>query len=66
MKPHYDFSNGVRGKFYQPDATFRLPIYLDAGVESYLAMKANSRGIELSELVNDLLRREIAILEAQL
>jgi hypothetical protein len=63
MKDHYDFSQGVRGKFYRPDATFRLPVYLDESVQSYLATKANAKGIELSDLVNDLLRREIEIIE---
>ncbi len=59
MKDLYDFSKGVRGKFYRPDAVFRLPIYLDEKVEKYLAAK----GVELSDLVNDLLRREIDIIE---
>ncbi|MCL2644268.1 MAG: hypothetical protein FWD51_02290 [Betaproteobacteria bacterium] len=64
MKDHYDFSKGVRGKFYRPDAAFRLPVYLDESVQSYLAAKANAKGIDLSDLVNDLLRREIEIIEA--
>lgn len=64
MRAHYDFSKGVRGKFHRPDAVFRLPVYLDEKVESYLAAKADAKGIELSELVNDLLRREIEIIES--
>lgn len=64
MKEHYDFSKGTRGKFYKPDAVFRLPVYLDEKVESYLAAKADAKGIELSDLVNDLLKREIDIIEA--
>ena len=28
MKKEYDFSKGERGKFYNKDATFELPIYL--------------------------------------
>lgn len=64
MKAHYDFSKGERGKFYRPNAVFRLPIYLDEGVQSYLATKAEAKGIELSDLVNDLLKREIEIIEA--
>ncbi len=63
MKDRYDFSKGVRGKFYRPDAVFRLPVYLDEKVESYLSAKADAKGIDLSELVNDLLRREIEIIE---
>ena len=51
MRAHYDFSKGVRGKLHRPDAVFRLPAYLDAKVENYLAAKADAKGIELSELV---------------
>lgn len=64
MKDHYDFSKGTRGKFYKPDAVFRLPVYLNTEVQNYLAAKADAKGIELSELVNDLLKREIEIIEA--
>ena len=63
MKSHYDFSKGERGKFYRPDAVFRLPVYLDEKVEKYLVAKAEAKGIDLSDLVNDLLRREIEIIE---
>jgi len=65
MKDHYDFSKGVRGKFYRPDAVFGLPVYLDEKVEIYLAAKADAKGVELSDLVNDLLKREIDIIEAE-
>jgi hypothetical protein len=64
MKSHYDFSKGERGKFYDPDATFQLPVYLDENIQSYLAEKAEAKGVELSDLVNDLLRREIEIIES--
>jgi hypothetical protein len=64
MKSHYDFSKAERGKFYSADAEFRLPVYLDKNVEQYLASRADAKGIELSDLVNDLLKREIDIIEA--
>jgi FimV-like protein len=63
MKRRYDFSKGVRGKFYNPEAVFRLPVYLDKKVEIYLAAKAAAKGIELSDLVNDLLNKEIEIVK---
>jgi hypothetical protein len=59
-----DCSKGTRGKFYKPDAVLRLPIYLDEKVESYLNERANAKGVELSVLVNDLLKKEIEIIEA--
>ena len=63
MKSHYDFSKGVRGKFHQPNAVFRLPVYLDEQIQRYLAAKAEAKGVELSQLVNDMLRREIELIE---
>jgi FimV-like protein len=63
MKRRYDFSKGVRGKFYKPDAVFRLPVYLDKKVEAYLTAKADTEGMELSDLVNDLLNKEIVIIK---
>jgi hypothetical protein len=62
MKDHYDFSKGQRGKFYEPDAVFRLPVYLDENIQNDLTEKAEAKGVELSDLVNDLLRREIEII----
>ncbi len=64
MKDHYDFSNGKRGQFYSPDAVFRIPVYLDEAVQSYLTERATSKGVELSDLVNDLLKKDIELIEA--
>jgi hypothetical protein len=63
MKDHYDFSKGTRGKFYSPDAVFRLPVYLDEKVQDYLAARADAKGIDLAELVNDMLRKDIELIE---
>lgn len=64
MKDRYDFSKGERGKFYRKDAVFRLPVYLDEKVQDYLAAKAEAKGVELAELVNDMLKKDIEIIEA--
>ena len=64
MPAEIDFSKGVRGKFYHASAKLNLPVYLDEAVQDYLAAKADAKGIELSDLVNDLLKREIEIIEA--
>ena len=64
MKRRYDFSKGERGKFYNSNAVFRLPVYLDKKVQSYLTAKADAKGVELSDLVNALLKKEIEIIEA--
>jgi hypothetical protein len=64
MKPEYDFTRGERGKFFRPDAEIRLPIYLDAEVQSYLAERAAQKGIPLEDMVNGLLRQEIQLIES--
>ena len=64
MKPEYDFSKGERGKFFRPNAELRLPIYLNADVQAYLAEPAAQKGIPLGEMVNTLLKQEIQIIES--
>jgi hypothetical protein len=59
-----DFSGGTRGKFHRPNARLNLPVYLDADVQSYLIALAAEKGMALSELANDLLKKDIAVLEA--
>ena len=63
MKKEYDFSKGVRGKFHRPDVTLNLPVYLDADVLDYLAATAKMKGVEVNDMVNDLLRKDIALIE---
>lgn len=64
MRDNYDFSNGVRGKFYHPNATHKLPVYLEAEVMSYFEEKAKAKGIELDAMLNELLKKDIALIEA--
>jgi hypothetical protein len=64
LPPEIDFSGGTRGKFYRPNARLNLPVYLDADVQAYLTALAARKGVALSELANDLLKKDIAILEA--
>ena len=64
MPAEIDFSGGVRGKFHQPVMRLNLPVYLEADVQAYLAEIASKKGMQLSDLANDLLKKEIAILEA--
>jgi hypothetical protein len=64
MKDEYDFSAATRGKFYRPDAQLIQPVHLDPEVLAYLADRAKARGVSLSGLVNDLLKKDIALIEA--
>lgn len=49
--------------FCKPGAAFKLPVYHEGAVQSYLAAKAQSKGVDLSDLLNDLLKKEIEIIE---
>lgn len=63
MKAEYDFSNAKRGQFFKKDAVLNLPVYLDDEIQSYLQKQAQSKGVELASLVNDLLRQDIKLIE---
>ena len=52
-KDCWDFSRGVRGRFYPPNAVFRLPVYPDEKVEKYLAANADAKGVELQRALRD-------------
>jgi hypothetical protein len=63
MKKEYDFSKGIRGKFYNKDAKFNLPIYLEPEIESFFLSIANQQNIELSQMINNILHKDKEILE---
>jgi hypothetical protein len=63
MPAEIDFSKGTRGKFYRPNAKLSLPVYLDEQVRAQLAALAEAKGVDLSALVNDLLRKDIELIE---
>jgi len=63
MRDEYDFSKGERGKFFNPDAKKNLPVYLDAEVLDYFEERAKQKGIELNVMINDLLKKDIAMIE---
>ena len=60
----YDFSKGVRGKFYQPNARFNLPVYLDTQVQQFVQRIATSKRTDVSAVVNRLLRSDMELVEA--
>jgi hypothetical protein len=57
MPAEIDFSKGTRGKFHRPGTKPHLPVYLDDHVQDALSKLAQAKGIELSTLVNQLLRK---------
>lgn len=65
MPSEIDFSNGVRGLHHVPKgATVLLPASIERSVWEYFAGKAAQKGVELSELLTEVLKRDIEINEA--
>ena len=64
VKREYSFSRGERGKFACHAAAVQLPIYLDKKVEAYLTERASSKGVAMGDLVNEMLKRDIALVES--
>ncbi len=59
-----DFSKGVRGLHYiPPGAKVFLPASIERSVWEYFSGKAEEKGIDLSELLTDVLKRDIEINE---
>jgi thymidylate kinase len=63
MKREYDFSKAVRGKFYQEGVEPRLPIYLDAELQNQLERLARKKGKDIGEVVNQLVRKGMELIE---
>lgn len=63
MRDEYDFSKAERGKFYSPKSEHNLPLYLEEDVLSYFAAKAKAKGVGLNALVNELLKKDIELIE---
>lgn len=63
MKEQYDFSKGVRGKFFVSEDDIRLPRYLEPGLEKKLKRMAERSGRTPDALLNILLENELNVLE---
>lgn len=60
-----EFSKAVRGLHHIPvDATVFVPASIERGVWEYFSGKAEEKGVELSELLSEVLKRDIEINEA--
>lgn len=56
MNKKYDFSKGVRDKFYNADAEFNLPIYLEPEIAEFVQKLAAEKKVDSSRIVNMLLK----------
>ncbi len=64
MPSEIDFSKGVRGLHHVPaGAKVFLPTSIERSVWEYFSSRAEQKGIDLSELLTDILKRDIEINE---
>ena len=65
MPDEIDFRKGVRGLHHiPPGAKVFLPASIERSVWEYFSGKAEEKGVELSELLTEVLQRDIEINEA--
>ena len=64
MRDEYDFSNAERGKFYRADLRLIPPVRLEPEVLEFLATSAKKRGTTVNQLVNQLLKKDIELIQA--
>jgi hypothetical protein len=65
MPAEIDFSKGVRGIHHIPsDARVLMPASIERTVWEYFSGKAEQRGLDLSVLLTEVLKRDIEINEA--
>ena len=61
MRKEYDFSNGVRGKFYRQGVKLNLPVYLDKEVLAFVTRIADKNKTDVSSIVNELIRTDMQL-----
>ena len=64
MKDEYDFSKAERGKFYRPNLRLIPLVRLEPEVLDFLATRAKQRGSTVNQLVNQLLKKDIELIQA--
>jgi len=63
MKKQYDFSKGIKGKFYIPESEIELPVYLDKENQKYYLNLAKEKNIAMSELINAILSKDRELID---
>ena len=64
MKKEYDFSKGIRGKFYRPGLRLRLPVYLDDEAMAFVQQVAQKKKMDISTVVNQLILSDKRLADA--
>jgi len=60
----YDFTGAERGKFYRKGAVLIPPVQLEPAVLRFILKRAQAKGATVDELVNELLKKDIELIEA--
>ena len=63
MPAEIDFAGAKRGQFYRTGVQLNLPVYLDHKLQATLAALASAKGVELSALINDMLKKDIELMQ---
>jgi len=64
MKKEYDFSKGVRGKFYRPNTRLNLPVYLDDDIAEFVQKYAKHKKVDMQTVVNEILRNNKEMIQS--
>jgi hypothetical protein len=65
MPAEIDFRKGVRGRHHiPPGARVLMPASIEKSVWTYFSEKAEKRGVQMSDLLTEVLKRDIEINEA--
>lgn len=59
MKKEYDFTDGVRGKFYRKNAKLHIPVYLNSDNYSFVSKIAKKKNADISDIVNQQSQSEL-------
>ena len=62
MKKEYNFTKAERGQFYRDGAKLRLPIYLDAELQSQVEGLASRSGRDFQDVVNRIVDKEVQLI----
>lgn len=63
MKQEYDFSNAEKGKFYNSEAKFEYPIFLEESLIKNYETIAKKNKKDLNVLINDILKNNLELLK---
>lgn len=63
MRKEYDFSKGIRGKFYRPGLKLSLPVYLDQEAMAFVQRIARKKKTDISTVVNKLILTDKHLVE---